>query len=75
LTGKNTSVTYNPVGFGGAAQLNYRSGDQDQVYRGEEVRSLATEIGTLVTVDVTFVLDGDNLTFSRPAFAYRRSRS
>ena len=49
LTGKDTLVTYTPVGFGGAAQLNYRSGDQDQVYRGEQVRSRTTEIGTLIT--------------------------
>lgn len=64
LTGEDTSVTYTPAGLGGAAQLNYRSGNQDQVYRGEQVRSLATEIGTLVTVDVTIVFDGDTLTFS-----------
>lgn len=64
LTDKNLSVTYTPAGLGGAAQLTYRSGDQDLVFRGGDVRTTATEIGALVTVDLDFVPDLKTVTFS-----------
>ena len=64
LSGEDTSITYTPLGFGGSSQLNYRRAEQDSVFRGREVRTAATEIGTLVTVDVAFVPDLETVTFS-----------
>ena len=64
LNGKDTSVTYTPAGFGGAPQLTYRSGDQDVVFRGQDVRKADTEIGALVTVDLSFTPDLETTTFS-----------
>jgi hypothetical protein len=64
LSNADTSVTYTPLGFGGTAQLNYRRGEQDVVFRGADVRTLATEIGALVTVDLDFIPDLETTTFS-----------
>ena len=64
LSNADTSVTYTPLGFGGTAQLNYRRGEQDIVFRGADVRTLATEIGALVTVDLDFIPDLETTTFS-----------
>ena len=64
LSGEDTSIGYTPLGFGGSSQLTYRRADQDIVFRGREVRIAATEIGTLVTVDVAFVPDLETVTFS-----------
>ena len=64
LSNEDTVITYTPLGFGGAAQLNYRRGEQDLVFRGKDVRIVATEIGALVTVDLDFVPDLETVTFS-----------
>lgn len=64
LNGKDTSVTYTPAGFGGAPQLTYRSGDQDLVFRSQDVRKVDTEIGVLVTVDLSFTPDLETTTLS-----------
>lgn len=64
LSGKDTSVIYTPAGFAGAPQLTYRSGDQDLVFRGREVRTANTEIGALVTVDLSFTPDLETTVFS-----------
>jgi hypothetical protein len=64
LDGKDTSVTYTPAGFTGAPQLTYRSDDQDLVFRGQDVRKVDTEIGVLVTVDLSFTPDLETTTFS-----------
>ena len=64
LSGEDTSITYTPLGFGGSSQLNYHRAEQDIVFRGSEVRTTATEIGTLVTVNVAFVPDLETVTFS-----------
>ncbi len=64
LSDGDISISYTPLGFAGAAQLNYRRGEQSLVFRGPDVRTLSTEIGALVTVDLDFVPDLETVTFS-----------
>jgi hypothetical protein len=61
---EDVELTYDTTSIAGQPQLHYRHGDHDVSRSGEEIRSLETEIGTLVTAEVDSVPDSHTLTVS-----------
>ena len=50
LQGKNLHVTYSTSGIDGRAHFSYQDTHQSLSFRGDEIRTQETEIGTLVSV-------------------------
>ena len=63
-----TRITYTVSDIGGQPQLGYDDGEQQQNFRGDEVRIEQTALGSLVTVTLNVVADGptDLLTLILP---------
>jgi hypothetical protein len=64
LRGKQLHVTYSTSGIDGKATLTYQDAHQTLSFRGDEIRTVETEIGTLVSVYVSRTVDRGSTTFS-----------
>ncbi|MBN3926062.1 hypothetical protein, partial [Nostoc sp. NMS4] len=62
---KNISITYSTTSFGGKPLFTYRDQQQTLNFQGtDEIRSVETEIGTLVTVTIRKTVDTGNTVFT-----------
>ncbi|MEH1965421.1 hypothetical protein [Nostoc sp.] len=78
LQGKNVSITYSTTSFGGKPLLTYKNKQQVLSFQGnEQIRSVETEIGTLVTVTIPKTVDTVNTSFTLvlPRINLRKSNS
>ena len=57
LKGKDTEITYSTSSLSGEPLFTFRSQGQEFSFRGDEIRRLTTEIGSLVTVTLEVVPD------------------
>lgn len=64
LHGHNLQVTYSTSGFDGKPHLQYHDMFQTLDFSGDQIRTLPTEIGTLVTVTIRRTVDTGSTTFS-----------
>jgi hypothetical protein len=64
LRSKLLHVTYSTSGIDGKAHFTYQDAHQTLSFRGDEIRSLDTEIGTLVSVFIARTVDRGSTTFS-----------
>jgi hypothetical protein len=64
LRGKQLHVTYSTSGIDGKANFTYQDAHQTLSFRGEEIRAVETEIGTLVSVFISRTIDRGSTTFS-----------
>ncbi|MEH2244861.1 hypothetical protein [Nostoc sp.] len=65
LQGKNVSITYTTTSFDGKPRLNYKDQQQTLNFVGnQQIRSVKTEIGTLVTVTIRKTVDTGNTSFT-----------
>lgn len=64
VSGGNLTITYSTSSFTGDPQFSFKKGAQTKSFSGNQIRTLATEIGTLVTVDVEAVPDLKTVTFT-----------
>ncbi len=64
LTGENVTVSYTTSGLSGKPQLTYKRGRTSLSFIGDEITSLDTEIGTLVTVSIAKTVDRGFTSFS-----------
>jgi hypothetical protein len=64
LEGDGVSVTYSTSSIAGVPQFGYRDRQRTVNRSGEEIRTLGTEIGCLVTIDIEQVPDLHTLTFT-----------
>lgn len=64
LQGKQLHVTYSSSGIDGKAHFNYQDPHQTLSFRGDEIRVVETEIGTLVSVFISRTVDRGSTTFS-----------
>lgn len=64
LKGGETTVSYSTDSLAGQPRLTYANGQQSQSFSGDQIRSLSTEIGTLVTVSLTRSVDIGFTSFS-----------
>jgi hypothetical protein len=64
LQGHHLQVTYSPTSFDGKPNLQYHDPFQALQFSGEEIRTLASEIGTLVTVTIRRTVDAGSTSFT-----------
>ncbi|MHC5594611.1 MAG: hypothetical protein ACYTXC_01330 [Nostoc sp.] len=63
--GKNVSITYSTTSFTGKPLFTYKDQQQTLNFTGnEQIRSVETEIGTLVTVTIRQTVDTGNTLFT-----------
>lgn len=62
LAGEYTQITYSTTSITGQPQFNYQDQQRDVNVAGDDIRSLETEIGTLVTVTLEVIPDLHTLT-------------
>ncbi len=64
LQGNHTSITYSATSQTGEAQLIYKDRVRSRNFSGQDIHSLDTEIGTLITVVLDAVPDAETLTLT-----------
>lgn len=64
LKGEGVSVTYSTSSFGGKPQLTYKKGRQSLSFSGDEIRTVDTDLGALVSVTIAKTVDRGFTTFS-----------
>jgi hypothetical protein len=64
LSGKHVNVTYSTTGVDGKPHFNYQDLQQTLDFSGDEIRSVETEVGTLVSVTIRLTVDTGGTTFS-----------
>jgi hypothetical protein len=64
LAGDGISVTYASTSFSGKPILSYHDSVQSKSFIGDQIRTVETEIGTLVTVTIFLTVDSGSTTFS-----------
>ena len=64
LQGQDLKITYLASGFQGLPYLTYQDQTQTLNFKGAEIRTAETEIGTLVTVTLQLTVDAGSTSFS-----------
>jgi hypothetical protein len=64
LAGDGISVTYASTSFGGKPLLSYHDQFQSKSFVGDQIRTVETEIGALVTVTILLTVDAGSTTFT-----------
>jgi len=64
LSGKNLNITYSTSGIDGKPHFSYQDLQQTLNFAGDQIRSVETEIGTLVSVTIRMTVDTGGTTFS-----------
>jgi proteasome lid subunit RPN8/RPN11 len=64
LSGDGIQVTYSTSGLEGLPLFSYRNGNINRQFSGAEIRSVATEIGELLTITVEQILDIRTVNFT-----------
>ena len=64
LSGDDIRVTYSSTSFAGLPLFSYRDGSINRQFRGEEIRSVETEIGKQLTVTIEQIPDLRAVTFT-----------
>lgn len=64
LSSDNITVTYSTTGIDGKPHFNYQDLQQTRDFSGNEIRSVETEVGTLVSVTIRLTIDTGGTTFS-----------
>lgn len=64
LHGNHLQVTYSTSGIDGKPHFTYHDPHQTHSFSGAEIRTLASEIGTLVTVTIRKTVDAGSTSFT-----------
>jgi hypothetical protein len=64
LQGGGLHVSYSTTGIDGKPHFHYQDATHSLNFTGSDVRTVATEIGTLVTVTIRITVDGGSTSFS-----------
>lgn len=64
LSGDGIHVTYSTSGFDGQPHFSYHDAHQAKQFIGNQIRTVQTEIGTLVTVTLVLLVDAGSTTFT-----------
>jgi hypothetical protein len=64
VQGGRIHIVYSTSGFDGKPHFNYRDGRQTLNFAGADIRTVDTEIGTLVTVTTVKTVDTGSTTFT-----------
>ncbi len=64
LSGKHLDITYSTSGIDGKPHFSYQDLQQTLSFSGDQIRSVETEIGTLVSVTIRLTVDTGGTSFS-----------
>jgi hypothetical protein len=64
LSGKHIHITYSTTSIDGKPRFDYQDQHQTLNFSGDEIRSVQTEVGTLVSVTIRLTVDTGGTTFS-----------
>ena len=64
LSGKHLHVTYTTTGIDGHPTLGYQDAHQGKSFRGDEIRAVGCDLGTLVSVTLNMTPDAGSTSFS-----------
>lgn len=64
FTGTNLKISYSTTSIDGKARFSYQNGKTVLSFSGDEIRTVETEIGTLVSVTVSMTVDTGSTSFS-----------
>jgi len=64
LSGKHLHVTYTTTSIDGHATLTYQDAHQGKSFRGDEIRAVECDLGTLVSVTLRMTVDTGSTGFS-----------
>src|SRR5947209_4211298 len=64
LSGDGIQVTYSTTSFEGQPHFNYHDANGSKSFVGEQIRTVETEIGTLVSVTIHLTVDAGSTSFS-----------
>jgi hypothetical protein len=64
LRAKQLHISYSTSGIDGKAHFTYQDAQQTLSFKGDQIRALDTEIGTLVSVSIRRTVDTGSTTFS-----------
>jgi hypothetical protein len=64
LHGDQLHITYSTTGFDGKPRFDYQDATQIKAFTGDEIRTVTSEIGTLVSVTICTTVDRGSTTFT-----------
>lgn len=64
LSGGSIHISYTTSGIDGQPHLSYRDAKRKLSFSGSEIRTVETEVGTMVNVTTTMTVDTGSVTFS-----------
>lgn len=64
LSGAHVHVTYASSGVDGKAHLTYQDAAQTLTFAGDQIRAVATDAGTLLSVTLRMTVDSGSTSFS-----------
>ena len=64
LSGEGIHITYSTTSFAGPPLFTYQDANQSKQFMGDQIRTVETEIGTLVTVTTFLTVDSGSTTFT-----------
>jgi hypothetical protein len=64
LSGHHLHVTYSPSGIAGKPTMTYQDSHQSKSFKGDEVRTVECDVGTLVSVTLRMTPDVGSTTLS-----------
>jgi hypothetical protein len=64
LQGNGLHISYSTTGFDGKPHFSYQNGAQVLNFSGDQIRTVGTEVGTLVSVTTLMTIDSGSTTFT-----------
>ena len=64
LSGGALQITYATTGIDGQPHFTYQDPQQTLTFRGEQIRSVETDLGLVVSVSIRITVDAGSTTFS-----------
>lgn len=64
LSGHHLHVTYSPSGIDGKPHMTYQDTHQSKSFKGDEIRAVECDLGTLVSVTLRITVDVGSTTLS-----------
>ncbi len=64
LHGDHLHITYSTTSFDGKPRFDYQDASQTLTFEGDQIRTVTTEIGALVTVTICMTIDRGSTTFT-----------
>ena len=64
LSGHHLHVTYTTTGLDGRPTLTYQDAHQGKSFKGDEIRAVECDLGTLVSVTIRMTIDTGSTSFS-----------